>query len=137
MINTKCSKSTAKLVLFFFWSIISTYTIPSNTVTNNRVRCSCAAGACACGEESSCHHNKGKSGKPRKDSLLVSANCQSPINAISSKINLEAFPPTVIRVIRNIDCLSKTFLKKESKPTTVFLEPPFKPPKLSLVFPFV
>jgi len=130
--NTKHSKTVSKILLFFFWSVISTYTIPSNFAESNKASCSCSSGACACGRESSCRSKDGKSNKAQNNNpLIVSGNCQTARNGVPLIINFEVFPPATLCFIQNMNGLSKTFLKKDSKPATIFLEPPSKPPKFS------
>jgi len=130
--NINHSKTIAKILLFFFWSVISTYTIPSNFAANNKASCSCSSGTCACGKESGCRSSKeGKSNKAQNTPLIVSENCQTTRNGVSLTINFEVFPPSILCFIQSMNGLSKTFLKKDSNPAAIFLEPPFKPPKFS------
>jgi len=131
ILMNKLSKSIAKILLFFFWSVISTYTLPTSFSVNNAASCSCSSGACVCGNESSCRGKEGKSGKSQGAPLIVSPTCQNARNGVPLIINFEVFPPTLSCFIKNMNGFYKTFLEKDSEPTTIFLEPPSKPPQFS------
>lgn len=127
--NAGYSENIAKVVLVFFWCIITTCTIPSKPSYNHNAGCACNPGACGCSHESPCHEKNHS--RKSSDPILVSAGCQSGSQAIEAKSNLEVYPPITFSFVQTTNFLGTFFLKEISEPLPVFLDPPFKPPILS------
>ena len=127
--NTKYYKSIAKLILLFFWCVVSTYTMPSAIAAKQGLECGCNPSACACSHESPCHEKD----HSEKDSLpmLISASCQSGRSALEANLNFEIYPPTIFSPLLTSNESSDISPKEISAPPIVFLDPPFKPPKIS------
>ena len=127
--NAKCSKKIAKVILFFFWCAVSTYTMPSAIAAKHSLECGCNPSACVCSHESPCHEKD----HSKKDSvpMIISASCQSGRNAVEANVNFDIYPPTDFSPLLTVNKSSDVFLKEILAPSITFLDPPFKPPKSS------
>ena len=120
--NTKHYKNIAKLILVFFWCVVSTHTMPSAIAAEQSLECACNPSACACSHD--CHEND----QSEKGSLpkLISASCQSGRNAVEANLNFEIYPPTTF---------SAKLISNNS--AHVFLKSILVPPDNALVEAFV